>query len=144
MPTRRRNSAVSEEADPKRARMDNEDVKPIIRFDNEIACIKACCEHSTKDIAGLNTIRLERKQALFLEEINEHIEMCENALKRIPWTHVQEACASSLAAHKTEGVRIEKMFVRVIQWSRVQSMMYVIYFWVSICVLVLMFLKSWF
>jgi hypothetical protein len=144
MPTRRRNSTISEEMEPKRARMDCEDVQPISRFDNEITCIKSCCEYATRDIAGLNTIRLERKQALFLEEIKEHIEMCENALSRIPWPHVQEACAAKLALHKADGVRIEKTFERVIQRSRVQSMMYVIYFWVSIVFFCFLLLKGWF
>ena len=144
MPPRRRNSAISEEVEPKRARMDCDDVQPISRFDNEITCIKSCCEHATQDIVGLNTIRLERKQALFLEELKEHTEMCENALGRIPWAHVQEACATKLAAHKAEGARIEKTFVRIIQRSRVQSMMYVIYFWVSIVLFTILLLKSWF
>jgi hypothetical protein len=124
--------------------MDCEDVQPISRFDNEITCIKSCCEHATKDIVGLNTIRLERKQALFLEEIKEHIEMCENALGRIPWTHVHEACSAKLALHKADGVRIEKTFERLIQRSRVQSMMYVIYFWVSIVFFCFLLLKGWF
>jgi len=83
-------------------------LNPYTSYNNEMASLKSAIDRSYKDVHTLTFVQLEKRFALFKEEYQEHLALCNAALAKVSLAEVKVSLIRVLSAEKRRAAAAEK------------------------------------
>ena len=91
-----------------------------MKINNEFGFIRSAIERSKKNIDDLSLKQFKKKVALFIEEVNEHVVLCESSINKIELHEIKFALERIIIAEKKKIDKYKKDLKNQILWTEMK------------------------
>ena len=99
-----------------------------MKINNEFGFIRSAIERSKKNIDDLTLKQFKKKVALFIEEVNEHIILCESSINKIELHEIKFALERIIIAEKKKIDKYKKDLKNQIWWNKNNDVRICVYY----------------